>query len=176
MRSTHPGGWTAASDRTRILAIDPGTRIAGYAVLDFTPGGDGTIVDAGVLRLHANGSLAHRVRQLFDDVVALVEEHAPTHLALEGLFSHVAHARTAIQMAHGRGAVLLAAEIRGLPIAELPPAEVKKALTGSGRASKAQMQRAVMTQCALAVAPEPPDVADAIGIALCAGRRLGSAR
>lgn len=176
MKSTQRGGWQALSAQTRILAIDPGTRIAGYAVVDFNARGEGTIVDAGILRLSATASLAHRVRQLHDDVVALLDEHAPTHLALEGVFSHVDHARTAIQMAHGRGVVLLAAEARGLPIAEFPPAEVKKALTGNGRASKAQMQRAVMTQCALAAAPEPPDVADAIGIALCAGRRLGSAR
>jgi crossover junction endodeoxyribonuclease RuvC len=62
--------------------------------------------------------------------------------------------------------------MRGLPVAELPPAEVKRALTGNGNATKAQMQRAVMTQCGLATMPEPPDVADAIGIALCGGRRL----
>ena len=113
-----------------------------------------------------------RLRQLFEDVAALLAEHAPSHVALEAIFSHPEHARTAIQMAHGRGVVLLAAELRGVPVAELPPAEVKKALTGNGRATKEQMQRAVMAQCRLDAMPEPPDVADAIGIALTGGRRL----
>ncbi len=173
MKSTQPGGaWLRVEDHARVVGIDPGTRIAGYAVVDFDRRGDAAIVDAGVFRLDADASLATRIRQLFEDITALIDEHAPTHMALEAVFSHTDHARTAIQMAHGRGVVLLAAELRGIPVAELPPAEVKRALTGNGNASKAQMQHAVMTQCQLATLPEPPDVADAIGIALCGGRRL----
>lgn len=166
--------WVAIESRTRVLGIDPGTRIAGYAVVDFDTRGTASIVDAGVLRLSDEAPLAVRLRQLHDDVLELIREHAPSHMALEAVFSHTAHVRTAIQMAHGRGVVLLAAESRGLSVAELPPAEVKKALTGNGRASKGQIQSAVMRQCGLAQAPEPPDVADAIAIALCGGRRLRS--
>lgn len=164
--------WISVEDRARVLGIDPGTSVAGYAVIDFDRRGDATIVDAGVLRLDPDATLSWRLRQLFDDVTALVAEHAPTHLALEAVFSHAEFVRSAITLAHARGVVLLAAEIRGIPVAELPPAEVKKAVTGNGRATKSQMQRAVMTQCALAAPPEPPDVADAIAIALCGGRRL----
>lgn len=166
------GGWTSGGREARVLGIDPGTRIAGYAVLDFDARGDARIVDAGVFRLDAEATLSVRLRQLFEDVTALLAEHAPSHVALESIFSHPEHARTAIQMAHGRGVVLLAAELRGVPVAELPPAEVKKALTGNGRATKEQMQRAVMAQCRLDAMPEPADVADAIGIALTGGRRL----
>jgi crossover junction endodeoxyribonuclease RuvC len=173
VKSTQPGGtWLRLEDRARVVGIDPGTRIAGYAVVDFNARGDAAIVDAGVFRLDATAPLATRIHQLFEDITALLAEHSPSHMALEAVFSHTDHARTAIQMAHGRGVVLLAAEMRGLPVAELPPAEVKRALTGNGNATKAQMQRAVMTQCGLATMPEPPDVADAIGIALCGGRRL----
>jgi len=173
MKSTQAGGtWISVEPHARVLGIDPGTRIAGYAVLDFNMRGDGNIVEACIFRLSATATLAARLRQLYEDVAALLVEHTPTHMALEAVFSHTDHARTAIQMAHGRGVVLLAAELRGIPVAELPPAEVKKALTGNGNATKQQMQRAVMAQCALATMPEPPDVADAIGIALCGGRRL----
>jgi crossover junction endodeoxyribonuclease RuvC len=87
------------------------------------------------------------------------------------VFAHVKHVRTAIVMGHGRGVVLLAAALRDLPLDEFAPAEVKKALTGRGQASKGQMQRAVMHQFSLRALPEPPDVADAIAIAACAARR-----
>jgi len=173
MKTSAAGGaWITLDRAPRVVGIDPGTRIAGYAVIDFDARGEPSIVDAGVFRLSESASLAARVLQLYDDTTALLKEHAPTHMALEAVFSHPEHARSALQMAHGRGAVLLAAEQRGLPIAELPPAEVKRALTGNGNAPKGQVQRAVMTQCALASLPEPPDVADAIAIALCGGRRL----
>lgn len=173
MKSTQAdGGWISVEERARVLGIDPGTRIAGYAVVDFDRRGEATIVDAGVLRMTETASLPLRLRQLFDDVAAVIAEHAPSHMALESVFSHAEFVRSAITLAHARGVVMLAAETRGVPIAELPPAEVKKAVTGSGRATKEQMQRAVMSQCGLATMPEPPDVADAIAIALCGGRRL----
>lgn len=173
MKSTRrDGSWQAPGAHARIVGIDPGTRIAGYSVVDFALRGDAKIVDAGVFRLSADAPLASRLRQLHEDLEALLAEHHPTHMALESVFSHAEHVQSALQMAHARGVVLLAAELRGLAVAELPPAEVKKALTGNGRATKAQIQRAVVTQCALAEVPNPPDVADAIAIALCAGRRL----
>jgi len=176
VRSSGAGGkaaaWASVEERARVLGVDPGTQIAGYAVVDFDRRGEATIVDAGVLRMSADATLPWRLRQLFDDVAGLIAEHSPSHLALEAVFSHAEFVRSAITLAHARGVVLLASEIRGVPVAELPPAEVKKAVAGNGRASKAQVQRAVMTQCALAAPPEPPDVADAIAIALCAGRRL----
>ena len=74
-------------------------------------------------------------------------------------------------MGHARGVILLAAQRRGIPTGELAPAEVKKALTGNGRATKSQIQQAVMSQCGLAEIPSPPDVADAIAIALGAAHR-----
>ncbi len=173
MKSSLPSGeWIKVTAHARVIGIDPGTRIAGYAVIDFDSSGESTIVDAGVLRLSATAPLASRIRALFEDVTQLLSEHSPTHMALESVFSHREFARSALQLAHARGVVLLAAELRGLAVAELPPAEVKKALTGSGRATKPQMQAAMMAQCGLSTLPQPSDVADAIGIALCGGRRL----
>ncbi len=174
MKSTKPdGSWIAVERHARVLGIDPGTRLAGYAVVDFdTRSAETTVVDAGVLRLSADASLSVRLQQLFDDLNQVIAEHAPTHACVEAVFSHTDFAGSAITLAHARGVVLLALQQRALPIAEIPPAEIKKAVAGNGRATKEQMQRAVMTQCALATLPEPPDVADAIAIALCGGRRL----
>ncbi len=76
-------------------------------------------------------------------------------------------------MGHARGVVLLAGQLKGLELAELAATEVKKAITGNGHATKRQMQMSVMSQCGLSEIPEPPDVADAIAIALCDARRIG---
>ena len=126
MKSTAAdGSWISVEQRARVLGIDPGTRIAGYAVVDFGERSDARIVDAGVLRLTETATLSWRLRQLFEDVTALIAEHRPTHVSVESVFSHAAHVSSAITLAHARAVVLLAAELRGIPIAELPPAEVK---------------------------------------------------
>lgn len=161
----------------RVLGIDPGLRLAGYAVVDFPIGArDPTLVEAGVVRLRAQDPVSTRLCQLYTELQELIREMEPTRVAVEAIFVHVKHVRTAIIMGHGRGVVLLAAAERGLPIDELTPTEIKKALTGRGQASKGQMQRAVMHQFGLTVLPDPPDVADAIGIAATAARRLAALR
>ena len=156
----------------RFLGIDPGLRITGYACVDLAPGArEPTLVEAGVVRLRAADPVAARLRALHQELGAIVDELRPQRVAVEQVFAHVKHVRTAIVMGHGRGVVLLAAALRDLPLDEFAPAEVKKALTGRGQASKGQMQRAVMHQFSLRALPEPPDVADAIAIAACAARR-----
>jgi len=157
----------------RVLGIDPGLRIAGYAVVDLAPGArDPVLVEAGVLRLAVRESVALRLVQLHGDVADLITQFSPGHLGVEQVFAHAKHVRTAIVMGHGRGVVLLAAAQAGLGLTEVSPAEIKKAVTGRGQASKRQMQHAVMRQFGLTQLPEPPDVADAIGIAATAARRL----
>ena len=156
----------------RFLGIDPGLRITGYACVDLAPGArEPTLVEAGVVRLRPADPVAARLRALHEELGAIVDELRPQRVAVEQVFAHVKHVRTAIVMGHGRGVVLLAAALRDLPLDEFAPAEVKKALTGRGQASKGQMQRAVMHQFSLRALPEPPDVADAIAIAACAARR-----
>lgn len=160
----------------RVLGIDPGMRIAGYAVVDLLPAArDPTLVEGGVIRLRAAAPISDRLLQLHEELRALIAQFQPSHVAVEEVFVHVKHVRTAIIMGHGRGVVLLAAADAGLPIEELAPTEIKKALTGRGQASKAQVQRAVMHQFRLSRPPEPPDVADAIGIAVTAARRIVAA-
>lgn len=158
----------------RVLGIDPGLRITGYGCVE---GGVGSLalVEAGVVRL-VEGShtrpVAERLVELDRDLGDLLDRLRPEVVAVEGLFAHYRHPATAVAMAHARGVVLLATQKRTLRLVELKPAEVKKSMTGSGRAGKDQMQRAVQQVFRLAEMPEPPDVADAIAIASCAIERL----
>lgn len=159
--------------RMRILGIDPGLRLTGYGCVEVHPGAvDPTLVEAGVFRLKAGASVAYRLKQLHDDLLLVVEELGAEVMAVEKLFSHYRHVRTGIVMAHARGVVMLVGEASGLDLHELAVTEIKKAVTGNGHASKLQIQNAVMRQCGLREPPQPPDVADAIAIALCAARRL----
>jgi crossover junction endodeoxyribonuclease RuvC len=157
----------------RILGIDPGLQITGYGCVDLkSRTREPVLVEAGVFRLKSKASLAFRLQQLNDDLAGVLEELRPQVMVVEKLFSHYRHARTAIIMGHARGVVLLAGHARGIQLEELAPTEIKRAVSGHGHASKQQMQRAVMSQCGLKQLPQPPDVADAIAIALCAARRL----
>lgn len=161
----------------RVLGIDPGLNITGYGCVDLTPGErEPTLVEAGVFRLKSRATMQYRLAQLHDDLGELLDTLGPDRMVVEQLFSHYRHVRTSILMGHARGVVLLAAQQREIECDELLPTEVKKAITGHGHATKLQMQRAVMSQCRLAELPSPPDVADAIAIALCAARRIGAAR
>jgi crossover junction endodeoxyribonuclease RuvC len=158
----------------RVLGIDPGLERTGYGCIDVASDGwNAVIVEAGVVRLAARTSLSARLRQLDLELNDLLEELAPQVVAIESVFTHQRNLRTAILMAHARGVALLAVARHGLELVELPPATVKKSMTGNGNATKAQMQRAVASTFDLAAPPEPPDVADAIAIALAGARRSG---
>lgn len=165
----------------KVLGIDPGTQLVGYAVAESgrrspTRTQEPRIAEAGVIRLKSTMPLEKRLVILHRDLSELLGESRPDLLVVEQVFVHAKHQRTAVVMGHARGVVLLAAAQHGVAVGELAPAEVKKSLTGNGRATKQQMQRAVMLQCGLAKLPEPPDVADAIAIALCGVRRRGNVR
>jgi len=161
----------------RILGIDPGTRVTGYGCVELRAGAmEPTLVEAGVLKFDAKRAVVDRLVQIHQGLCELIDELQPERMAIEKLYAHYKHPRTAILMAHARGVILLAARQRGLPIDHLPATEVKKSITGHGHASKEQMQRAIQHQCRLADPPSPPDVADAIAIAICAARRLAHER
>jgi len=156
----------------RFLGIDPGARITGYACVDCSAEDvEPSLVEAGCVRLPTDRPLASRLLELERDLGEIFERMAPTHAAVESLFSHYQRPMTAVVMGHARGVVLLACARAGATLVELAPAEVKKAVAGHGRASKRQMQRAVAAQMGLAAPPSPADVADAIAIAVCAARR-----
>jgi len=159
----------------RILGIDPGLNTTGYGVLDFK-GGKPKLIEAGVVRGKASGTLAERVQEIHDGVADVIATLAPAVMAIEELYSHYDRPTTAILMGHARGVIVLAAAEAGIPVAHYRATQIKKTITGSGRAPKWQMQEAIRTELGLPTLPEPPDVADALAIALCHGylsRRLG---
>jgi crossover junction endodeoxyribonuclease RuvC len=159
----------------RILGIDPGLSLTGYGCVDSLPNcAEPRLVEAGVFRLQAKTPIANRLGQLYEDLTQILAELKPDVMVVEKLFTHYKHVRTGVLMAHARGVVLLAGQLAGVQIDELAATEVKRAVTGHGHASKEQVQRAVMMQCGLKEMPQPPDVADAIAIALCAARRMMS--
>jgi crossover junction endodeoxyribonuclease RuvC len=155
---------------SRILGLDPGLQVTGYAVVEATPQGP-VHREAGVIRSAHDGrdtsELADRVKVLYDSLVEILDEWKPGVLAVEQLYAHYDHPRTAILMAHARGCYFLAAAQRGIPTVSYAPARVKKTITGHGRATKEQMQAAIQRELNLAKLPEPHDVADALAIALC---------
>jgi crossover junction endodeoxyribonuclease RuvC len=155
----------------RILGVDPGLRLTGYGVVDYHPFRP-KLVDGGVIRLDPKASLADRLVELETELDALIGEHKPEAVAVEQLYSHYAHPRTAILMGHARGVILLTARRRGVRVEQFAANRIKQSLTGHGHASKEQMQRAVQSLWNLPEPPDPPDVADALAIALCCGRHL----
>ena len=155
----------------RILGIDPGLQITGYGVIDWKPVRP-QLVDGGVIRLRAKAALADRLVELETELDGLIEEHKPDVCAVEQLYAHYGHPRTAILMGHARGVILLVARRRGVRVEQFAANRVKQSLTGHGHAGKAQMQRAVQAQWNLPNLPEPPDVADALAVAFCCGMHM----
>lgn len=155
-----------------MLGIDPGTATMGYGVVSGGAGKPVRLVECGVVRTRAGEPLSDRLSAIFDGVTALLLRHRPDAVAVEGLF-HGRNARSALILGHARGVVLLAAARGGLTPAEISPAEVKRAVTGTGAASKAQVAAMVTRLLKLAAAPSPADAADGVAIALTHFMRLG---
>ncbi|MGD0541823.1 MAG: crossover junction endodeoxyribonuclease RuvC [Tepidisphaeraceae bacterium] len=153
----------------RILGIDPGLQITGYGVVDFDLGKT-IIVDGGVFRFPARTSLAHRLLELEMELNELFDEHQPDICAVEQLYAHYKHPRTAILMGHARGVILLAAERRNVRIEQFSANRIKKSVMGHGHAGKMQIQRAIQQIFRLKTLPQPPDLADALAVAFCCGQ------
>ncbi len=149
-----------------ILGIDPGLRICGYAVIK--SGISGTeLLEAGTVRADTQADLACRLSQIAEDIDKILDACSPDIVAVEQLYSHYAHPRTAILMGHARGVIFQRAGVRDIKVVDYSATKIKKSLTGNGRATKQQMQRAIGSALNLEKPPKPADVADAIAIALC---------
>ncbi|GAC1320592.1 MAG: crossover junction endodeoxyribonuclease RuvC [Chloroflexota bacterium] len=151
----------------KVLGIDPGLVITGYGVLELRAGSiylmEAGVVDSGT----SQDPLPVRLKRLHEEIGALITEHRPDVMALEQLYSHYEHPRTAILMGHARGVICLAAGLYQVSLYDYAATQVKSAVTGNGRASKDQIQQMVRRTFGLAEAPQPPDAADAVAIALC---------
>ena len=152
----------------RILGLDPGLNTTGYGVVEGPAATKGLILlEAGVVRSVKDDPMPLKIKAIYDGVREVIEQYRPHTVALESLYSHYDRPTTAIMMGHARGAICLAAAQSGIEVFPYAATKVKKMLTGSGHASKDQMQRAIMLELALKKYPEPADVADALAIALC---------
>ncbi|MBI3946483.1 MAG: crossover junction endodeoxyribonuclease RuvC [Armatimonadetes bacterium] len=157
----------------RVLGIDPGLGTTGYGVVELTESGL-RLCEAGTVRTRPRDPLPERLRALYEGISEVIRECRPAVIALEGLYSEYRFPRTAILMAHARGAVCLAAAHLDVPVASYPPAQVKNAVVGVGNASKAQVQGTVQRMFALADPPSPNDVADALALAVTGCYRQGN--
>jgi crossover junction endodeoxyribonuclease RuvC len=150
----------------RILGIDPGLNITGYGVIE-VGNGSPRLCEAGVVRGRSRRSLTARLVEIHSGVAEVVAAFQPGVMAIEELYSHYARPRTAILMGHARGVICLAAAQAGVPVVHYSATRIKKMLTGNGRAPKGQVQRAIQQVLNLSQLPDPPDVADALAVALC---------
>jgi len=149
----------------RILGVDPGLRITGYGAIE----GDGDtmrLVEAGIIAPAVSGALERRLGQLHVEMLAVLEATRPDVMVIEELWSAYKNPTTAILMGHARGVLCLAADTHRVPVRHLAHSLVKRALVGSGSATKERVKRMVTTELRLVKTPEPDDVSDALALAL----------
>ncbi len=149
-----------------ILGVDPGLKVTGYGLVEVADGRE-TLREGGAIRPDPAAPLEQRLLQIFQELDELLRQAQPDVVAVEELYSKYEHPKTAILMGHARGVIYLAAARHGIPVVSYTASKVKMALTGSGRASKRQVQHMVMRALELVEPPQPADVSDALALALC---------
>ena len=150
----------------RVLGVDPGLTRCGFGVVDGGPGRPLSLVEVRVVRTPADLDIAQRLLMLAEEVEESMDLHHPDTVAIERVFSQQ-NVRTVMGTAQASGVVAQLAARAGLPVAFHTPSEVKAAVTGEGRAGKAQVTTMVTRLLALADAPRPADAADALALAIC---------
>jgi crossover junction endodeoxyribonuclease RuvC len=154
------------------LGIDPGIATVGFGVID-TDGANPRLVRYGVISTPAGMRLALRLQQIYHDTSELVELFHPDAIAIEELFFNT-NLKTAVAVAHGRAAAILAGEEHLTPMFEYTPLQVKQSVTGYGRATKRQVMDMVRRILKMDELPRPDDAADALAIAICHARAATS--
>lgn len=150
-----------------ILGIDPGFAIVGYGIVEFK-NNKFKPIDYGVIKTESNIPFSKRLQKLYFSINEIIDMYKPDFVSVEELFFNT-NVKTAIAVGHARGAILLAAENKSVPIFEYTPLQIKQAITGYGRADKIQMQQMVKTLLNLSAIPKPDDAADALAAAICHG-------
>lgn len=148
-----------------VLGIDPGTAIMGYGVVSYQNSKHKPLA-YGVLRTDKDEKTEDRLKKLFHGINGLLDEYRPDVMAVEELFFN-RNVTTAITVGQARGVALLAASLRGIPVGEYTPLQVKQAVVGYGRAEKQQVQYMIQRILGLQEVPKPDDAADALAIAIC---------
>lgn len=149
----------------RVIGIDPGTGIMGFGVIDCVSDTELRLVDAGVIRTSPDKSDAQRLSIIFEELSSIISLNKPSIMAVEKLF-FAQNVTTAMTVSQARGVILLAGAEAGLSIVEYTPLQIKQAMTGYGRADKAQIQEMVRLSLKLKEKPKPDDCADALAAAI----------
>ena len=148
-----------------VMGVDPGLITTGYGILE-VKGEKVILLEGGVVKTDSGKELSLRLEQIFNGISSVLDEFHPEVVAVEKLYSHYKHPRTAIMMGHARGVIYLAASLRKIPVVSYGATEIKKSITGRGRASKEQVQYMMARELGLSGLPKPYDVSDALAIAL----------
>jgi crossover junction endodeoxyribonuclease RuvC len=161
-----PDGSAKEGGAVRVLGVDPGLTRCGIGVVDGTAGRPLTMAGVGVVRTPADAEIGHRLVLIEQGIDAWLDEHRPEAVAVERVFSQH-NVRTVMGTAQASAVAILCAARRGLPVHLHTPSEVKAAVTGSGRADKAQVGAMVTRLLRLDAPPKPADAADALALAIC---------
>lgn len=161
---------SGSGKRTReglvVVGIDPGATATGYGVVARSADGAFSLLECGVFRTTSKAPLHQRIREIFEGVDGVLERFRPDAVSVEAVFQGK-NAHSALVLGHARGAILVAASLRELKIAEYAPREIKKAVVGTGGASKDQVGFMVQERLRLEAPPSPSDAADGVAAALC---------
>jgi crossover junction endodeoxyribonuclease RuvC len=166
--------------RMRVLGVDPGLTRCGFGVIEGEPGRRLTLVATGVVTTSADDEIGQRLLAIEQQAERWLTDYRPDAVAVERVFSQH-NVRTVMGTAQAGAVAIVCAARRGLPVALHTPSEVKAAVTGSGRADKAQVTLMVTRVLAMSDPPRPADAADALALAIChlwrggAQRRLAAA-
>ncbi|HEY2833021.1 MAG TPA: crossover junction endodeoxyribonuclease RuvC [Sporichthyaceae bacterium] len=150
----------------RVLGVDPGLTRCGIGVVDGSPGRVASLIDVTVVRTAPTDDLSHRLLAIEREVERMLDAHRPDAVAVERVFSQH-NVRTVMGTAQAGAIAVVCAARRGIPVALHTPSEVKAAVTGSGRADKAQVGAMVTRLLRLEETPRPADAADALALAIC---------
>jgi crossover junction endodeoxyribonuclease RuvC len=156
----------AVRPSSRVLGVDPGLTRCGLGVVEGVPGRPPSLVATGVVRTDADQDIAGRLLAIEEEIERWLTEYRPDTVAVERVFSQH-NVKTVMGTAQASGLALVAAARRGIPVALHTPSEVKAAVTGSGRADKAQVGAMVTRLLRLDAVPKPADAADSLALAIC---------
>ena len=150
----------------RILGVDPGLIRTGYGIIDAKDYSNLKLVEAGIVKTSSKDNISARLKDIYNNLTDIVKEYKPEIIVLEKIYSHYKHPATAILMGHARGTVCLLSGISNIPLINYPATRIKKAVTGSGRATKEQVQLTVKALLNLKATPKTFDMSDALAIAI----------
>lgn len=149
----------------RILGVDPGLNVTGYGLIEARNGAF-NLLEAGVIRTTPSDGIEKRLFKIYANMLAIIDEHNPSALVLERIYSHYRHPTTALLMGHARGVICMVCGQKGIPLISYAATRVRKAIVGRGSASKQQIGGMVKNLLSLKSMPEPNDITDALAVAI----------